>query len=332
VARLVTKGSKAMSSERVLLIVNPSRGRQAVRQLARMEGALEALGVRTDVWFTEHQGHGAELAHRGLSEGYATIVAVGGDGTVNEVVNGTAGSGVAVGALPLGANNDFLRSLGVWTWQQACDVVAQGVERQLDLGLAEYQNEAGERRRRHYAVLADVGFGSEVVRHTPRRLKHALGGGLGYIVSLYRTAVGRRGGARRMKVWADGRLRYDERLLLMEALNGMYAGGGLKVAPRARMDDGFLDVFLVREMSWFKIWTLFPTIFQGTHIEHAKGEYFQVREVAVEAEGSVSLSLDGEVLGSTPAKFSVVPAALRVMCPPVSERTQKKKLSSESTA
>jgi diacylglycerol kinase (ATP) len=81
------------------------------------------------------------------------------------------------------------------------------------------------------------------------------------------------------------------------------------------MDDGLLDVFLVREMPWFKIWTLFPSIFRGTHVEHAKGEYFLVREVAVEAEKPVSLSADGEVLGTTPARFSVVPGALHVACP-----------------
>jgi diacylglycerol kinase (ATP) len=304
-----------MSAGRVVLIVNAMRSRQALKQLAQMEDTLEALGVAHDAWFTKYRGHGAELASRAVSEGYATVVAVGGDGTVNEVVNGTVGSGATVGALPLGANNDFLRSLGVWTWREACQTLATGEVKPLDLGLAEYQDEAGGNRHRHFAVLADVGFGSEVVRNTPRRFRHALGGGLGYIISLYRTAVGGRGGASPMKVWADGQPRYDERLLLVEALNGMYAGGGLKVAPRARMDDGLLDVFLVREMAWFKIWTLFPTIFQGTHIEHAKGEYFQAREVAVETEAPVSLSLDGEVLGHTPASFSVLPRLLRVKCP-----------------
>ena len=304
-----------MSGDRALLIVNPLRSRRVGHHLGRMEAVLREHGLRFEVRFTEHKGHAVELASRAVSDGYGTIVAVGGDGTVNEVVNAVVGSPASLAALPLGAGNDFLRSLGIWTWREACQVLAAGEVRPLDVGLAEYQDEAGERRQRYYAVLADVGFGSEVVRHTPRRLRHALGGGLGYIVSLYRTAVGGRGGASSMKVWADGQLRYDERLLLVEALNGMYAGGGLKVAPQARMDDGLLDVFLVREMPWLKIWTLFPRIFQGTHIEHAKGEYFQVREVAVEAEEPVSLSLDGELLGRTPARFSVLPGALQVACP-----------------
>jgi diacylglycerol kinase (ATP) len=304
-----------VSAREGLLIVNPLRSRRAGRHLERMEAVLRESGLRPEVRFTEHKGHAEELARWGVSEGYATMVAVGGDGTVNEVVNAVVGSSTTLAALPLGANNDFLRSLGIWSWQEACQVLAAGEVRPLDAALAEYQDEGGERRQRYYAVLGDVGFGSEVVRNTPRRLRHALGGGLGYIVSLYRTAVGGRGGASAMKVWADGELRFDERLLLVEALNGMYGGGGLKVAPRARMDDGLLDVFLVREMSWWKIWTLFPSIFRGTHIEHAKGEYFQVREVAVEAEEPVTLSVDGEVLGRTPASFSVLPGALQVACP-----------------
>lgn len=304
-----------MSAERTLLVVNPLRSRRTGEHLARMEPVLREHGLDCVARFTEHKGHAEELAHQAVLDGYGTIVAVGGDGTVNEVVNAVVGSSTALAALPLGANNDFLRSLGIWSWREACQVLAAGEVRPLDVGLAEYQDEGGERRQRYYAVLGDVGFGSEVVRNTPHRLRHALGGGLGYIVSLYRTALGGRGGASHMKVWADGQLRFDERLLLVEALNGMYGGGGLKVAPRARMDDGLLDVFLVREMSWFKIWTLFPSIFRGTHIEHAKGEYFQVREVAVDAEEPVTLSVDGEVLGSTPARFSVVPGALRVACP-----------------
>jgi len=304
-----------VSAREVLLIVNPLRSRDVGRQLGRMEAALAEHGLHCVMRFTEHKGHALELARQGVAEGYGTIVAVGGDGTVNEVVNAVVGSTATLAALPLGANNDFLRSLGIWSWQEACDVLAEGEVRPLDAALAEHQDENGERRQRYYAVLGDVGFGSEVVRNTPHRLRHALGGGLGYIVSLYRTAVGGRGGARSMKVWADGQLKFDERLLLVEALNGMYGGGGLKVAPRARMDDGLLDVFLVREMSWFKIWTLFPSIFRGTHIEHAKGEYFQVREVAVEAEEPVTMSVDGEVLGHTPARFSVLPRALQVACP-----------------
>ena len=305
----------AMSAGRVLPIVNPLRSRRAGHHLARMEAVLRQHGLRFDVRLTDRKGHALELASQGVAEGYETMVAVGGDGTVNEMVNAVVGSSVTLGALPLGANNDFLRSLGIWSWQEACEVLAAGEVRPLDAALAEYQDEGGERKQRYYAVLGDVGFGSEVVRNTPHRLRHALGGGLGYIVSLYRTAVGGRGGARSMKVWADGQLRFDERLLLVEALNGMYGGGGLKVAPRARMDDGLLDVFLVRELSWFKIWTLFPSIFRGTHIEHAKGEYFQVREVSIEAEQPVTLSVDGEVLGHTPGRFSVLPGALQVAWP-----------------
>jgi diacylglycerol kinase (ATP) len=304
-----------MSADRAFLIVNPLRSRSVGQRLASMETMLREHGLGFEVHLTEHKGHAVELASRAVSDGYATIVAVGGDGTVNEVVNAVVGSSAALAALPLGANNDFLRSLGIWSWREACRVLAAGEVRPIDAGLAVFEDEAGKPSQRYYAVLADVGFGSEVVRHTPRRLRHALGGGLGYIVSLYRTAVGGRGGSCPMKVWADGQLRYDERLLLVEALNGMYAGGGLKVAPQARMDDGLLDVFLVREMPWFKIWTLFPSIFQGTHVEHAKGEYFQVREVAVETEEPVSLSLDGEVLGTTPTRFSVLPGALHVACP-----------------
>ncbi|HUW94542.1 MAG TPA: diacylglycerol kinase family protein [Anaerolineae bacterium] len=304
-----------MASGRALLIVNPLRGRMVGTHLAKMEAVLAKHGLRYDVRFTEHRGHALELARRAVSEGYETIAAVGGDGTVNEVVNAAVGSSTAVAALPLGAGNDFLRSLGIWTWEEACLALAAGDIKAIDAGLADYQDEAGERRQRYYAVLADVGFGSEVVRNTPRRFRHALGGGLGYVISLYRTAVQGQARACRMKVWADGQLSCDERLLLVEALNGTYAGGGLRVAPRAKLDDTLLDVFLVRDMPWPKIWALFPKIYRGTHIEHERAEYFQVRELAVDADQAVRISVDGEVVGHTPATFKVVPGALKVRYP-----------------
>ena len=303
-----------MSVDRALLVVNPIRGGQVGQQLDRMETVLREGGVCCDVRLTEHKGHALEIASRGMSEGYGTIVAVGGDGTVNEVVNAVVGSKVAVAALPLGGGNDFLRNLGIWTWEEACRGLVGGTTRDIDLGLADYRDEAGDQRQRYYAALADVGLGTEVAHNTPQRFKHALGGGLGYVVSLYRTAVRGQARAYRMKVIVDGELRWDERLLVVEALNGMYAGGGLKVAPKAKVNDALLDVFMVRDMPWPMIWTLFPKIYRGTHIEHERGEYFQVREVAVEAEEALRISVDGEVVGYTPAIFSLIPGGLKVRC------------------
>lgn len=295
-----------------LLIVNPVRGTQTAKQVTRIEETLQGLGVRYDLAFTGWKGHGIELARRGVREGYATIVGVGGDGTVNEVVNGVGGSRAAVFSIPLGASNDFLRSLGIWTWEQACCALAEEGFTYLDLGLAEYRNDSGHARRRFYAVLGDVGFGSDVVHNAPRRFRHALGGGLGYVVSLYRTAVQGRAQGHRMRVTVDGGVRYDEKLLLVEALNGTYAGGGLKVAPSAKMDDGLLDMLVVKDVGWWKIWTLFPKVYRGTHVDDLRTDYFTAREVEIETDRGTRVSIDGEVIGWTPVRFSVIPGALKV--------------------
>jgi diacylglycerol kinase (ATP) len=304
-----------MSRGRTLLVVNPIRSTKAAKLLTGVEGTLRQLGVPCHLNFTERKGHGIELARQAVAQGYETIVAVGGDGTVNEVVNGVVGSEVVVFSIPLGAGNDFLRSLGIWTWREACDVLAEGEVAQIDLGLVEYRDDAAGLRQRYYAVLADVGFGSEVVRNTPRRFRHALGGNLGYLVSIYRTAIQGQAPARPMRVTVHGEIRCDEKLLLVEALNGMYGGGGLKIAPEAKMDDGRLDVFLVREMSWLKIWALFPKIWRGTHIEDERAEYFHARDVRIETDSSARVSVDGELIGHAPARFSIVPGALKVICP-----------------
>jgi diacylglycerol kinase (ATP) len=304
-----------MSRGRTLLIANPIRSTKAAKLLTSVQDTLEQMGVPSDLKPTEREGHGMELASQGVAQGYETIVAVGGDGTVNEVVNGVVGSEVAIFSIPLGAGNDFLRSLGIWTWREACQVLAEGEVTHIDLGLAEYQDDAARLARRYYAVLADVGFGSEVVRNTPRRFRHALGGNLGYLVSIYRTAIQGRAHARQMRVTVNGEMRYDEKLLLVEAYNGTYGGGGIKVALKAKLDDGLLDVFLVREMSWLKIWVLFPKILRGTHIDHESAEYLHVRDVKVEADSSISVSVDGELIGHAPVRFSIVPGALKIISP-----------------
>lgn len=280
-----------------------------------MEHVLEGYGLCCDKRFTERKGHATTLATQAISAGCNCIVAVGGDGTINEVVNAVLGSEATFAALPLGGNNDFLRSLGVWTWQQACGALARGADRQLDVGLAEYVDAEGVAQHRYYAVLADVGLGSLVVHNTPQRFKHSLGGGLGYVVSLYRTAVQGEARARWMRVQADGEVRYERNLLLVEALNGSYAGGGLRVAPRARFDDGLLDIFVAEEMHWLTVWALFPKIYRGTHIDHEKTGYFQARSVAVDTETRTPLSVDGDVVGYTPARLSVMGGALKVRCP-----------------
>jgi diacylglycerol kinase (ATP) len=308
------EAGKASLDQRTVLIINPRRGHGAGAQLDKMELVLKALAMRYDKQFTEHSGHARVLAEHAVSEGYEIVVAVGGDGTVNEVVNGIVGSSTTLGALPLGGNNDFLRSLGISTWQEACLIVAKGAEAQLDLGLAEYVQEDGREASRYYAVLADIGFGSQVVLNTPGRFKHSLGGGLGYVISLYRTAAQGQARARRMRVEGDGEVCYDENLLLVEALNGSYAGGGLKVAPDARMDDGLLNVFVAKEMHWLAIWALFPRIYRGTHLEHEKAGYFRAREVIVEAERETVVSVDGDVVGHTPSRLCIVPGALKVRC------------------
>jgi diacylglycerol kinase (ATP) len=305
-----------MPRDRTLLIVNPVRSTKVPQRLATIEDTLGRLGVHCDVKLTERKGHGIELATEGVAQGYGSIVAVGGDGTVNEVVNGVVGSEATVFSIQLGAGNDFLRSLGVTTQEQACRCLATGGFRNIDLGLAEYRAENGLSQRRYYAVHADAGFGSEVARNTPRRFRHALGGSLGYVISVYRTASERGHLAQRTRVTVDGELRFDEKLVLVEAFNGMYGAGGLKVAPMAKMDDGLLDVFLVRDMSWLQVWTLFPRILRGTHLQHEKAECFQAKAVEVEAEERIRTSVDGEVIGYTPVRFSVLPGALKVRCLP----------------
>jgi len=253
------------------------------------------------------------MATRAADEGAELLVVVGGDGSVNEVANGIAGrSGVEIAVIARGTGWDFARSLGLpRNIDRAIDVVLSGETRTIDLGRATYRLWAGGEGQSFFANVASAGMSGAIAQRANDSSK-ALGGKVSYLWATF--AVFARWSSTEIHVTVDGETR-QARMHDVIVANGPYVGGGMKIAPEAAPDDGTFDVLLIGDLTKRDLVLTMPKIFRGTHLPHPKAELLRGAEVSVDADDRLPIELDGEQPGTTPARFEIVPQALRVRVP-----------------
>lgn len=303
----------------VHVLLNPSAGRAAGLR-ARLERGLAERSVDFELHFTEGPGHARELAGSAADQGAPMVVAVGGDGTVHEAADGLL-MGVAEGdstrtslaVVPAGTGNDFAKLIpGLVGFERALDAVAAGRTLPFDAGRASW--EGGQE---HFVNGAGTGIDVEVVRQV-RRMR-SLPGVLTYAVALGRAL--RRFRPVQLTVRADG-ADVSRRVMILAVGNGACIGGGFRVCPPARPDDGVLDLCIVRELGVFGIARTVPRVLRGTHGRLPDVVMRRVREVRIESEGGTALyfQLDGELrepAAATWLHIAVRPGVLRVVAPAV---------------
>lgn len=295
---------------RLCVIQNPAaRGGRARRFAEWIE--REAPGV--EIWRSAAPGGGRELGCRAVVQGFDTVVAMGGDGTVNEVLNGVASVPGALGrvslaVLPAGTQNVFARELGMpWEPGAAWAVVQRGATRRIDLGRVSYRG-ANDREQRYFAQLAGAGLDSRAIGLVSWECKRRFGG-LAYVWAGLRALWGRLSEV----TASDGSRAWEGQLVLVG--NGRFYGGGFKIFPRASLTDGLLDVCVVRrvrrvDLAWraWGVWT-------GTLDRQRGVQSFQVRRLELCCHDPLEVEVEGENVGLLPAVFEVVPAALSVVVP-----------------
>lgn len=300
-------------SRQILLIANPAAGSGRVRrQWENLLASLRRRSLAADHVFTERPRHAVELA-RQLSDRFDVVVAVGGDGTVNEVATGVllaGGKPRTLAVVPLGTGNDLADLVGITNLADAVEALARGDERTMDA--IEVQCDEGGKLLRHFALMhAAVGFASELVKQTTPAVKRLFGPRLCYSIGLLRAVWRFR--SPRVRVWADGQETHA-RLFHICAGNSEWAGGGMmRLSPGAKIDDGQFDVCLIEALGRFETLCHLPRLFKGTHVAHPKVRYFRGRTLRVEADPPGGLMLDGDLVGQTPATFEIRPAAIRVV-------------------
>ena len=299
-------------SEKAIFLVNPAsaNGSTAKRWPSLQQRARE-LGLDGEALLSEHPGHLTELARGAAGEGRLLVV-VGGDGTLNEVVNGLVGTNAEIAVIPNGTGQDFGRTHEIpLRFDDAVRVALTGSPRAIDLGRAVYRAPGGEEPSRVFANVGSAGMSGAVARRANSMSKR-LGGRATFYYALVREFVAWKNTEVTVS-FDDGERR--GRMHDVIVANGRWHGGGMKLAPDAHPDDGLFDVVLIGDVSKLDFVTTSPKLYHGGHVGHHRVEVVRSPTLTIEAESPIPLELDGEVAGTTPARFEVIPGALRLRSP-----------------
>jgi YegS/Rv2252/BmrU family lipid kinase len=302
------------------LVMNPaSAGGRTRRSGPAIATALRTAGVGFDLHRTTGPGDATDAVRSALTRGYRTIVVAGGDGTLNEVVNGffdAEGSPIepdaVLGVLPSGTGGDFRRAAGIPPQLgAAAALIASGSRRRIDAGRVDFAT--GDRR--FFINIADCGMGGEVVDRV-NRSAHKATGARGTAVFLAASLVTLLGYApRRAQIDIDG-IRIDRDVRSVVVANGRYFGGGMHVAPGAELDDGRFDVVIIAETGRMRALSGIPSLYRGRHVARREVEVHRGRVVRVMCDGAPMLfDVEGEQVGTTPATITCLPGAITLCAP-----------------
>jgi diacylglycerol kinase (ATP) len=302
--------------EKPVLVVNPrAGGGLSDRRWARLQAPLtDGLGP-FDVRFTECAGDGRRLALEEAKAGRQLVIALGGDGTISEVVDGlmAAGRGTEMGIIPRGTGGDFRRILGLSTKvEEAARHLRQAPIHEIDVGKATFVTADGSTRVRHFINIATFGFSAEASAWANRSSKR-FGAAMAFVGGLMSSLVKYENVE--VNIAVDGGPPQRRTILLGAVGNGSYFGGGMKICPDSCVDDGLFDLVVVGDMSKLTVLGNFTKLYDGSHL--ALKDVSAIRGTRIEVtpvEGSpvINLDVDGESPGRLPATFDMLPKALRL--------------------
>jgi diacylglycerol kinase (ATP) len=294
-------------------LVNPASANGRTRKIwPELAHRAARLGLEGETLFSERPGHLIELAREAVDRGAELVVAVGGDGTLNEAVNGIAETGVPLATLPLGTGMDFVRTYGIPTkFEDAVRVAVEGDTRTIDAARVAYRTWSGEDATRWFANVGSVGMSGAVAQRANSMSKR-LGGRVTFFYALTRVFLAWEN--TEMTVTLDDGERRG-RMHDVILANGQWHGGAMWLAPDAKPDDGLFDVVFIGDINKRDFLTTAPKIYKGKHVGHPKVEIVRSATVTVDAPEHLPIEVEGEQVGTTPARFEIVPGALRVRVP-----------------
>ncbi|HST53932.1 MAG TPA: diacylglycerol kinase family protein [Pyrinomonadaceae bacterium] len=308
-----------------LIIVNPASANGATGEAwpATASDVRRHFGPFA-VEFTRRSGEAVEIAERETLAGRRFIIACGGDGTISEVANGIlrAGAGAELGVLPSGTGGDFRRTLKIPSrTPDAARTLREGETRVLDAGRASFVDAGGETDERFFVNVASFGMAGDVIKRVKSRAgltagaSRVLGGKLSFAAAALQATLAFRNPT--VRVSLDGGRESQLTVTNFCVANARYFGGGMKIAPAAKLDDGCFDVVAVGDMGALSVLANSYRVYLGTHlgmrdVRHARARRIEARPASDEI---VKLEIDGELAGRLPATFEILRGALRVRCP-----------------
>jgi YegS/Rv2252/BmrU family lipid kinase len=302
---------------KIKLVANPAAGNFAVsKNWLSLQNKLKDILGDFSAELTTKPGDAIQITQRALQEGCETIVAVGGDGTINEIVNGFFENGrlinpeAKLGVIPMGTGGDFIKTLKIPdTPEAAAPRIREGQIKKCDLGAVCFPYGDGINSR-YFINIADAGFGAAVVEKVRQSTK-ALGPFFAYLTGLLRALTTYKN--QPMKIKVDDVFESEETAAAVIAANGQFFGGGMWVAPGAKVDDGKFEVIIIGDISRPEIIANIYKIYNGALKGHPKIRYLQGEKIFLHSDSPVGVEADGEQLRTLPAAFEILPAMLNVL-------------------
>lgn len=306
------------------VIVNPaSSGGATQKHWPALRDKLQAADIAFDSVHTKQRRHATELARQALEQGYNQIIAVGGDGTVNEVVNGffdgdrPISSSAMLGIIDAGTGGDFVKNIGLANSLDAqIATIAEGKSKSIPLGHARFFDESGQLQERYFAVICAFGISGEInsyVNSSPKLKRY--GSSAAFTFATLRCLVTYSNAA--VSISLDGIPLYHGPVLVGAACTGPSTGGGMLMAPDADNFSDELDFVVAEDLSFYESLMLFPRIYSGAHIKRPKVIYQQGSKLSVIPDDGVTImaDMDGDVVGYLPLEIETRAAAIRVIVP-----------------
>ena len=303
-----------------LVIVNPNAGHgKGSKDWKEIESLLTRYGLNYQVHFTEARHHAIQLTIKGIEQGFRKIIVVGGDGTMNEVVNGCfrqtvcPTTDITLSIITVGTGNDWGRLFGIpFEYEGAIKIIKNGSKHLQDTGIVEYFHGA-QKEHRYFINIAGLGFDAVVVSRTNLQKEKGRSGKSLYLWSLFRSLLTYK--HTQVEVIIDG-TPIRNKVFTISLGIGKYSGGGMMQTPHAITDDGLFDVTIINKIRKGDIIMSLKMLYDGTILEHPKIEGYTGKHILIDSDPLIHLEADGESLGHSPIEFNIIPKSIHVIYNP----------------
>ena len=300
-----------------MVIVNPNAGKGKGRKdWQKISSILKKYGISYKEMFTERKGHAIELSKAAINDRYRKLLCVGGDGTLNEIVNGSfiqkacPTKEITLGLIPVGTGNDWGRMFGIpHDYEGAIKIIDEGRHMLHDIGTISYYN-GDIRGIRYFINIAGLGFESVVVKRTNAQKDKGRSGKAIYFYNLLMSLLSYKN--TRAEISIDGS-KYFADIFSLNVGNGRYCGGGMRQTPEAIPNDGILDVTVIKSMGKLEIILNLNKLYNGTILDHPKIDGYKGKNVIVSTDETLFADADGEHLGHTPVEFNIIPSGINIV-------------------
>jgi YegS/Rv2252/BmrU family lipid kinase len=300
-----------------LVIVNPNAGQgKGKKDWEIISSLLNSEKLSFTAYFTESKDHAISLTTEGISGGFRNIVSVGGDGTLNEVVNGILlnkvcpPTDISLASIPVGTGNDWGKMFGITgDYEKTVSIISGKKQILHDIGVISYF-EGQEKKLRYFINIAGVGFESVVVQKTNYQKERGHGGKLIYLYNLFTSLLSYKNTKAELIIDDE---KITEDIFSINVGNGKYCGGGMRQTPRALPDDGLLDVTIIKDIGKLEIIRKLKILYDGTILTHPMIDGYKCTKIKVTSKSLLYVEADGESLGHTPVEFNIIPEAIKII-------------------